>query len=329
MTTVEGLARPRRLHPVQQRFLDAQGFQCGFCTAGLIMTTAALDDDAARRPAPAHSRATSAGARATGRSTTPCAASATSTTGAGEAVGAQPRRPGRARRSSPAPPGTPSTSTCPASAAHEAAALARTRTPGSRSIDTAAALAVPGVEAVLTHHDAPARLFSTARHETPGRRPGRHPGARRRRPLRRPAGRRRGRRQRGRRRGRLPGDRRRRTSCCRPSSTRRRRCAPGAPLLHATRRRTRDRRPANNVVASCTARSATSRPGFAEADVVVPRRPSRTQRVQHASLETHGALAWFDDDGRLIVRTSTQIPFLTRRRAVPISSTCRRTGCGC
>ena len=45
ITTVEGLAGPDGLHPAQQAFLDAQGFQCGFCTAGLIMTTAALTDD--------------------------------------------------------------------------------------------------------------------------------------------------------------------------------------------------------------------------------------------------------------------------------------------
>jgi aerobic-type carbon monoxide dehydrogenase small subunit (CoxS/CutS family) len=47
VTTVEGLADTAAsdgLHPVQQRFLDAQGFQCGFCTAGFLMTTAALDE---------------------------------------------------------------------------------------------------------------------------------------------------------------------------------------------------------------------------------------------------------------------------------------------
>jgi 2Fe-2S iron-sulfur cluster protein len=36
-------ARGGELHPVQQRFLDAQGFQCGFRTAGFVMPTAALD----------------------------------------------------------------------------------------------------------------------------------------------------------------------------------------------------------------------------------------------------------------------------------------------
>ena len=35
-----------QLHPMQQAFLDAQAFQCGFCTAGMIMTAASLDDEA-------------------------------------------------------------------------------------------------------------------------------------------------------------------------------------------------------------------------------------------------------------------------------------------
>ncbi|MGW1185972.1 2Fe-2S iron-sulfur cluster-binding protein [Streptomyces drozdowiczii] len=44
VTTVEGLAAPDgELHPVQRKFLDAQGYQCGFCTAGFLMTTAALE----------------------------------------------------------------------------------------------------------------------------------------------------------------------------------------------------------------------------------------------------------------------------------------------
>lgn len=45
VTTDEGLAADGELHPVQQKFLDARGFQCGFCTAGYLMTTAALDDE--------------------------------------------------------------------------------------------------------------------------------------------------------------------------------------------------------------------------------------------------------------------------------------------
>jgi xanthine dehydrogenase YagT iron-sulfur-binding subunit len=40
--TVEGLAANGRLHPVQAAFLDHDGFQCGFCTSGQIMSAVAL-----------------------------------------------------------------------------------------------------------------------------------------------------------------------------------------------------------------------------------------------------------------------------------------------
>ena len=43
VTTIEGLGAGDELHPMQRAFLDAQGFQCGFCTAGMIMTAASLN----------------------------------------------------------------------------------------------------------------------------------------------------------------------------------------------------------------------------------------------------------------------------------------------
>ncbi|HEX5418405.1 MAG TPA: (2Fe-2S)-binding protein [Gammaproteobacteria bacterium] len=42
VTTIEGLAQGDALHPVQQAFLDYDGFQCGYCTPGQIMSAAAL-----------------------------------------------------------------------------------------------------------------------------------------------------------------------------------------------------------------------------------------------------------------------------------------------
>jgi carbon-monoxide dehydrogenase small subunit len=42
LTTIEGLARDGQLHPLQEAFWDEHGLQCGFCTPGFIMTSAAL-----------------------------------------------------------------------------------------------------------------------------------------------------------------------------------------------------------------------------------------------------------------------------------------------
>ncbi len=49
ITTIEGLERDGKLHPLQQAFLDCGALQCGYCTAGMIMNAYAL---LAKRQAP-------------------------------------------------------------------------------------------------------------------------------------------------------------------------------------------------------------------------------------------------------------------------------------
>ena len=46
ITTIEGLARDGKLHPLQAAFIEHDGFQCGFCTSGQIMSGLAVIEEA-------------------------------------------------------------------------------------------------------------------------------------------------------------------------------------------------------------------------------------------------------------------------------------------
>ena len=305
VTTIEGLAGASEggLHPMQRAFLDAQGFQCGFCTAGMIMTAAALDQG---------QRADLPGAlkgnlcRCTGyRSVADAVAGARNADGARN-LGAPAGHgvvTGAARFTA---------DVAPDGLLH--AKLLRSPHAHARvvSIDRAAASAVPGVVAVLAHDDAPAALFSTGRHELDGDDPfdtrvfdtvmrfhGQRVAAV------------------------VAETEAAAEAGCRALAVRyevlpavfdpEAAMAPGAPALHGDKRDGSGiHDPSRNVVAEFHSEIGDTEAGFAEADTV-HEDTYRTQRVQHAHLETHCAIAWTDAEGRLVVRTSTQVPFLTRR----------------
>jgi aerobic-type carbon monoxide dehydrogenase small subunit (CoxS/CutS family) len=52
VTTVEGLAKDGKLHPLQQAFLDNFSFQCGYCCPGFLTASYALLDKLQRQPIP-------------------------------------------------------------------------------------------------------------------------------------------------------------------------------------------------------------------------------------------------------------------------------------
>jgi xanthine dehydrogenase YagT iron-sulfur-binding subunit len=53
ITTIEGLAPDHNLHPLQQAFIDHDGFQCGYCTPGQICSAVAMAGEI-RRGLPSH-----------------------------------------------------------------------------------------------------------------------------------------------------------------------------------------------------------------------------------------------------------------------------------
>jgi putative selenate reductase molybdopterin-binding subunit len=315
VTTIEGFAGDGGAHPMQQAFLDAQGFQCGFCTAGMILTCASLNQ-AQRQDLGASLKGNLC--RCTGYRAIEDALDGKTNVenaAAGAAFG----------RSLPAPAG-PQVVRGAARYTFDTKIegllhikMLRSPHPHAKiiSIDKTAALTVAGVHAVLTSEDAPDRLFSTARHERVWMDPddtrvldkvvrfiGQKIAA-------------------------VVAE----TEAAAEEGCRRLKVAYdilpavfdptqaialGAPLIHGDK--TPEQRVTNarrNIVTETHGEFGDVAGALAQAAVSYEG-TFTTQRVQHAALETHGGLAWVDPGGVLNVRSSTQVPFLTRRALAEI-----------
>jgi putative selenate reductase molybdopterin-binding subunit len=310
IATIEGLGGEAAIHPMQQAFLDAQGFQCGFCTPGMIMTCASLNQ-AQRQDLGAALKGNIC--RCTGYRSIADALDGK--------INTERAAPGEAFGHSLAAPAGPLVVKGTARYTFDAEIdgllhikVLRSPHPHAKiiSIDRSAALAVPGVHAVLTHEDAPNKLFSTARHEKEWMDPDdtrvlddvvRFVGQKVAAVV-------------------AESEHAAEEGCRRlfvtyemaphvvdPAAA----IADGAPLLHPEKT-------ANNRIANSARNIAAETHGefgdvaAALADSAVTYEGTfTTQRVQHAALETHGGIAFVDANGVLTVRSSTQVPFLTRR----------------
>ncbi|MEV7612743.1 molybdopterin cofactor-binding domain-containing protein [Streptomyces sp. NPDC089799] len=330
VTTIEGLGSPGDLHPVQRRFRDAPGFQCGFCTAGMIMTSATFTEEQ-KQDLP----------RALKGNLCRC----TGYRGIEDAVkgvtGVETAAPGKAVGTSVGAPAAEDVVTGRAEftmdthmegmlhlkVLHSPHAHARIV-----SVDKTAALAVPGVHRVYTWEDVPRRRFTTAIHtdhlvdpddtyilddtvrfvgqrvvavlaDTVG---AAEEGCRK-----------------------VAVEYEVLPAVLDPEEA----MADGAPQLHGSEDPfVRDS--VHNLLLEVHTHIGDVEAGFAAADVV-HEGTYFSPRVQHVHLETHGSIAWMED-GRLNVRTSSQSPsiakvkleYLFALRPDQVRVFCKRVGGG-
>lgn len=306
VTTIEGLGTPQNLHPLQRQFRDAPGFQCGFCTAGMIMTSATFTDEQ-KKDLPRALKGNLC--RCTGYRAIEDAingVAAIEEALPGQAVGTSVGAPaatdvvtGRAEFTMD----TEMEGMLHLKVLHSPHAHARIV-----SIDKSAALAVPGVHRVYSWEDVPRKRFTTAIHTDHLVDPDdtyvldnvvRFIGQRVVAVLADSVG--------------------AAEEGCRkvvveyeplpavfdPEAA----MADGAPQLHGSEDAfIRD--PVRNILLELHGEIGDVQAGFAQADVI-HEGTYFTPRVQHAHLETHGSIAWMEDD-RLIVRTSSQSPSIAK-----------------
>ncbi len=92
---------------------------------------------------------------------------------------------------------------------------------------------------------------------------------------------------------------------------------PGAPIIHDESDTVEIHDPARNIVHHIEAEVGNVEQGFSEADYTFER-TYYVHQVQQAPIEPHIAISWWDSDERLIIRTSTQVPFHVRRMVAPL-----------
>ncbi len=88
--------------------------------------------------------------------------------------------------------------------------------------------------------------------------------------------------------------------------------ASGSPVIHDEADATGIYESTKNIVANVDISAGDVERGFAESDVVVET-TCETQYAQHTPIEPHVVLSYLADDNRLVLRTSTQVPFHVRR----------------
>ena len=93
--------------------------------------------------------------------------------------------------------------------------------------------------------------------------------------------------------------------------------APGAPVIHDQPDASGIKDAARNLAAEIVAEVGSVEQGFREAQRVFEA-TYRVPYVQQSSIEPHVTITWLDEDHRLIVRTSTQVPFHVRRIIAPL-----------
>ena len=93
--------------------------------------------------------------------------------------------------------------------------------------------------------------------------------------------------------------------------------APGAPVIHDEPDAVGVHDRARNIAATIHANIGDVERGLAEADHTFERTYT-VQQVQQAAIEPHICATYWDEDERLIVRTSTQVPFHVRRMLAPL-----------